>query len=402
MYQIAIMGFGTIGSGVYDIVAANADILKQKSGQEIGIRRILDLREFPGHPAEQLLTHSFEDILNDPEISLVVETMGGVEPAFTFEKQLLLAGRHVVTSNKELVEKKGAELFEAARAGGAHFYYEASVGGGIPIIRNLSDCIVADRIDEISGILNGTTNYILTQMTSGGVSYEEALVSALALGYAEKDPTADVEGLDAGRKIAILASMVLGEAVHLEDVTTEGITGLTSTDFSYARELNMSIKLVADARFEDGGVRAIVAPAMVPVSNALYEVSDVLNAVTVHGDMVDTLMFYGRGAGSHATASAVLADVVCAARGVSPACHGGWSGVHARILDPLEAVHANFIRVSGSIDGVYELIRIFGGGSPVSAKKKEEFGFVTPVMSEAEFREKTAQLDGFIKRIRVK
>ncbi len=399
MYNIAIMGFGVIGSGVYDIARKNGTLIEGRAGEEIRIKRILDLRDFDGHPASSLITHSFDDIINDPEISLVVETMGGVEPAFSFEKRLLASGRHVVTSNKELVEEKGFELFEAAREGGALFLYEASVGGGIPIIRNLTDCIVADRIDEISGILNGTTNYILSSMTDEGISYEEALKKALELGYAEKDPSADVEGLDAGRKIAILASIVLGKTVHLCDVVTEGITGISSTDFSYARELNMSIKLVAEAVFECGGVRALVAPRLVPVTNSLHDVSGVLNAVTVHGDMSDTLMFYGRGAGSHATASAVWADIISAVRGAGSS---SWSGERALILDPQEARHAFFVRISGSIESAHEVIGLFGGGSPVSAKKRGEFGFVTPVMSEAEFSLKSAQLDGFIKRIRVK
>lgn len=402
MRSIAIMGFGVIGSGVYDVVTVNGDILKNQIGDDVQVKKILDLRDFPDHPAGALITHDIDEILDDPEISVIVETMGGVEPAFSFEMRALEKGKHVVTSNKELVEAKGAELFEAAKANKACFFFEASVGGGIPIIRAINKCLTADRIDEISGILNGTTNYILTSMSQSDVSYEEALKKAQELGYAEKDPTADVEGHDAGRKIAILASMVTGKSVKFSQLSCEGISKITSEDFKYAKILNMSIKLIASAYFEEDGVMALVAPRFVPHDNDLYAVDDVFNAVSVHGNFVDDVMFYGRGAGSHATASAVVADVIDALKHDNKTVYPGWSGETMKVKSPESAVGEIFVRIKGTPDYGLKVVNEFGGGRVISADISGEFGFITPAISEAEIAEKLQKINGVIKTIRIK
>ena len=303
MIYAAVMGYGTIGSGVAEVLDRNRDVISARTGEEIQVKYILDLREFPGDPNEDKLIHDFSVIEKDEEIGIVVEAMGGVRPAYDFAKACLLAGKHVVTSNKALVAAHGTELLSIARQKNLNFLFEASAGGGIPIIRPLTEALAGEKILEISGILNGTTNYILTKMDREGQTFEEALRKAQELGYAERNPEADVEGFDTCRKIAILTALATGKEIHYEDVYTEGITAVTDTDFQYAAKFQASIKLFGSSRMEDGRVTVFVCPMMIPQVNPLYCVSDVYNAVMVKGNMVGTLMFYGSGAGKLPTAS---------------------------------------------------------------------------------------------------
>ena len=303
MVKIAVLGYGTVGSGVVEVFRENRGSISKKAGEEIEVKYVLDLRDFPGDPVEKILVHDYQVILEDPEVRVVVETMGGLKPAYEFTKQALLAGKSVCTSNKELVARHGAELMETAREHSVNYLYEASCGGGIPIIRPLCTCLTADEIDEVSGILNGTTNYILTKMTSDGTDFETALHEAQEKGYAERNPEADVEGYDACRKIAILSSLAFGSQVDYQDIYTEGITKITAEDIKYAQAIGVSIKLLATSRRVEGGVYAMVSPVMIGASNPLYSVSGVFNAIFVHGNMLGDAMFYGSGAGKLPTAA---------------------------------------------------------------------------------------------------
>lgn len=308
--KIAIMGFGVVGSGVGEVVVKNQQNLINKCGEAIEIAHILDLRDFPDSEFD-CFTKDFNDILNDDEVGVVVETMGGVNPAYTFTKQLLLAGKHVITSNKELVAAHGTEFLKIAKEKNINYLFEASVGGGIPIIRPLFSCLTAGEATDVFGILNGTTNYILTQMFQKGESFDNALRAAQQKGYAEADPTADVEGFDTCRKIAILSALAFGDAVSTERIPTEGITKITAADVAYADRLGYAIKLIGHGtRAVDGGVYAAVFPAFVPKSNPLAGINDVFNGIIVRGEDLGEVMFYGRGAGKLPTANAVVADVV--------------------------------------------------------------------------------------------
>ena len=308
--KIAIMGFGVVGSGVGEVVTKNQEMLIKKCGEPIEIAHILDLRDFPDSEFD-CFTKDFNDILNDPEVGIVVETMGGTKPAYEFSKQLLLAGKSVITSNKELVAAHGTELLQIARERNLNYLFEASVGGGIPIIRPMFSCLTAGEATDVFGILNGTTNYILTQMFQKGESFDNALRAAQQKGYAEADPTADVEGFDTCRKIAILSALAFGNEVHTDRIPTEGITKITAEDVAYADKLGYSIKLIGHAtKAEDGGIYAAVFPAFVPKTNPLAGINDVFNGIIVKGDDLGDVMFYGRGAGKLPTANAVVADVV--------------------------------------------------------------------------------------------
>ncbi|MGI5990133.1 MAG: homoserine dehydrogenase [Lachnospiraceae bacterium] len=310
MAKIAILGYGTVGSGVYDVLTKNRDRVAASTGETVDIKYVLDLRDFPGQPVEKVLVHDYEKIVSDPEVSVVVEVMGGLKPSYDFVMRALEAGKSVCTSNKALVAEYGPELLRTAEKNRVLFLFEAAVGGGIPIIRPLRDCLTADRIDRIAGILNGTTNYILTRMAREGSSYQEVLKDAQRLGYAERDPSADVDGWDACRKIAILASIVTGKQVRYQEIPTEGIAQISEEDMRYAAEWKRKIKLIAEARFSDGAVSCHVAPAMLDDSSQLYYVDDVINGIYVHGDQVGDLLFTGAGAGKYPTASAVAGDVV--------------------------------------------------------------------------------------------
>lgn len=314
MAKIAILGFGTVGSGVYDVLCMNAEGIKKRAGQAIETAYISDLREFPGHSAEKLFTKNFEDILNDDEVTVVVEVIGGTGAAYEFTKKALAAGKSVVTSNKELVATHGAELLKLAEENAVSYLFEAAVGGGIPVIHPLHQCLAANEITEIFGILNGTTNYILTRMIKDGQSFEDALKNAQELGYAEANPAADVEGTDACRKIAILADLAFGKQMNPDKIETEGITQITSADVAMAESFGGVVKLIGYCRQDGEKVYARVAPMIVPGDSALSGVDDVFNAILVRGNAVGDVMFYGKGAGKLPTASAVAADIIDAAR----------------------------------------------------------------------------------------
>ena len=317
-----MLGYGTVGSGVVEVINKNHASINKRAGQEVNIKYVLDLRDFPGDPVEKVLVHDYNVIVNDPEVKIIVEVMGGIKPAYDFTKQALEAGKSVCTSNKELVAAHGAELLAIAKANNVNFLFEASVGGGIPIIRPLNQSLTADEITEITGILNGTTNYILSKMTDEGKSFEEVLKRAQEKGYAERNPEADVEGYDACRKIAILTSLALGKQVDYQDIYTEGITKITARDIAYAKEFDSVIKLLGVAHNTENGIEVGVYPMMIRKEHPLASVRDSFNAVFVHGDAVDDAMFYGRGAGEFPTASAVMGDVIDVVRNIGYGCTG--------------------------------------------------------------------------------
>ena len=395
--KIAVMGYGTIGSGVVEVLQINKDLITKRVGEPIEVKYILDLREFPGDPYEHLVVHDYKTILEDEEVSIVVEAMGGVEPAYTFVKAMLLAGKQVTTSNKNLVAEKGAELLAIARERNINFMFGASVGGGIPIIRPLNRCLTADLIEEITGILNGTTNYMLTHMAEEGVSFEDILKDAQAKGYAEKDPTADVEGIDPCRKIAILTSIVAGRQVDYQDIYTEGITKITQDDFAYARALGGAIKLLARSKKVGDSYQCMVAPHILPKGHALCGVNDVFNAVFVHGNVLGDGMFYGSGAGKLPTASAVVADVVDMAKHTNRTVVFEWDPEKLELIDYKSCRNRFFVRTTSSKE---EVAAVFGDVAYVEDVVANEMGFTTEEMSEAEFEEKAAQV-AVVSRIRL-
>lgn len=400
MINIAVLGYGTIGSGVVEIVEKNQTILQERTRQSVEVKYVLDIREFPGSPIEKKLVHDFDIILNDPDVQVVVETMGGLEPAYTFAKQTLMAGKAYVTSNKELVAKYGAKLLTLAKSNNTNFLFEASVGGGIPIIRPLNRCLTGDVINEISGILNGTTNYILTQMTEEGWSFEDALKDAQAKGYAEFHPEADIEGHDARRKIAILGSLAIGRQIDFEDVYTEGITKITSTDIAYAKAMDCKIKLLGTYKQVEEDVYAMVAPKMVSLLQPLSGVSGVFNSIFVNGNMVGDVMFYGQGAGKLPTASAVIGDVVDAIKHLDRYVGPIWEEEKLTLssLDNFE--QKVFIRMKDSVD-VDKVKEAFGDVEEIKAEGVTgEYAFVTNVIKEKDMREKLdtfGELLGFIR-----
>ncbi len=311
MVDIALMGHGVVGSGVVEVLCHNADSISKRAADDINIKYILDLREFPDSPLSDRFIKDFEVIVSDPDVRIVVECMGGLNPAYTFVKRCLEAGKSVVTSNKELIATKGQELLKIAQDNNLNLLFEASVGGGIPIIRPIVQCLAANEISEIVGILNGTTNFILTKMINEGMSFSDALVMAQELGYAERNPSADVDGIDTCRKIAILASLAFGRDVPPDLISTEGITQITLDDVKYAEKWGGVIKLIGRVvKNENGTVLPSVYPAFIPKFSQLSSVDDVFNAILVRGDAIGDVMFYGRGAGKLPTASAVVADVV--------------------------------------------------------------------------------------------
>jgi len=315
MVKVAICGYGTVGSGVADVIFENSDSIARNAAEEISVKYILDKRDFHGDHFENLIVHDFSIIENDPEVSVVVETIGGVGIAYEFTKRALLAGKSVVTSNKELVASRGHELIAIAKQRNLNYLFEASVGGGIPIIRPITQCLAANKLDAVYGILNGTTNYILTEMIQNGATFEEALHQAQENGYAEADPTADIEGHDAARKICILADLCFGRHVNPHDIKTQGITGVTLADVEYAKRLNCKIKLLGRAvRTGAETATAYVAPHLVSTSSLLSNVDGVMNGIVVHGNALGNAMFYGAGAGKLPTASAVVADVIDAVK----------------------------------------------------------------------------------------
>ena len=310
MKKIAILGFGVVGSGVAEVLTQNKSIIEKKLAESIEIKYILDLRDFPDSPFADKVIHDFNIILDDPEISIVAEMMGGSHPAYDFSKACLLAGKNVVTSNKEVVSKFGTELLEIAKQNNVRYLFEASVGGGIPIIRPINNDLTANKITSIDGILNGTTNYILTQMNEHGTSFAEALKDAQSKGYAEADPTADIEGIDAARKICILSALSFGKCLCADTISRQGITQITADDFAIAKSLGYTIKLIGHSEIIKSKIYADVAPRFIPLSNPLAHISDVYNGILVGANMLDNVLFYGKGAGKLPTASAVTADII--------------------------------------------------------------------------------------------
>lgn len=400
--KTAILGYGNIGSGVAQVLRMNADCVARRAGEPLEVKYVLDLREFPGDPMEKCVVHDLDIILKDPEVKIVVETMGGTKPAYDFVKACLEAGKHVATSNKELVAKHGAELMRIAEENHINFLFEASVGGGIPIIRPLNECITADEIDEITGILNGTTNFMLTKMAQEGMPYAEVLKQAQDLGYAERNPEADVEGHDACRKISILASLVYGRQVDSEEVYTEGITELSDRDMAYAAAMGRTVKLLGTARKRDGEVYVMVSPVMISQDHPLYSVNGVLNGILVNGGVIGDLMFYGAGAGKLPTASAVVADMVDAARNQQVTVMQRWSAEKLVLGDWKKTEKQFFVRLAGKQESrLAEAEKAFGPCQVQALPGLNEFAVVTSVMSEAVFEEAAAGLEGVISRIRL-
>ncbi len=395
--KIAIMGFGVVGSGVGEIISTSPDSLKKRCGEEVEIAKILDLRDFPDSKFD-CFTKDFNDILNDDEIGVVVEVMGGTKPAYEFTKQLLLKGKHVVTSNKELVAKHGTELLQIAKDMNVNYLFEASVGGGIPIIRPLYSSLISNELTDVIGILNGTTNYILTQMIKEGASFEDALKGAQENGYAEKDPTADVEGFDTCRKIAILASLAFGKYVNSEDISTQGITKITLEDVAYAEELGGVIKLVGMAKRADDGVYARVCPVILKKEHPLGGIDDVFNGILIKGDALGDVMFYGRGAGSLPTASAVVSDVIDIVKHKNKHIILGWTdGEDGYLKDANEQAFRFYVRLSGSQNDSAKFCREGFNVITLDGEKFEnEFAIFTPEMTGTQFDEfKASELSGY-------
>jgi homoserine dehydrogenase len=387
MIKIAVLGYGTVGSGVVEVIEKNKDMVNKKAGEELSIKYILDLRDFPGDPYENKVVHDYQTIVNDPEIQIICETMGGTGAAYEFTKQALQVGKSVCTSNKELVAAHGPELLTMAKEHKCNYLFEASVGGGIPIIRPLNYSLTAEKIESITGILNGTTNYILSKMEKEGADFDAVLKRAQEKGYAERNPEADVEGYDACRKIAILSSLMLGENVDYRKVYTEGITKITATDFAYAKEMDMSIKLLAMSKEVGDETLAMVAPFMISADHPLHMVNGVFNAVFVHGNMLGDSMYYGKGAGKLPTASAVVSDVIDCARHIGKVIMCFWDATDAKLMNVEEAENKFFFRVkSGNGEKVKA---VFGEVKSVKLSgMDEEEAFVTSLMKEKDFTEK--------------
>lgn len=393
MIHVAIMGHGVVGSGVAEILLTHKESLKKKVHEEINIKHILDLRDFPDLPYSDKFTKDFNDIVNDDEVKVVAEVMGGVNPAFDFVKRCLEANKSVVTSNKELVAKKGAQLLAIAKEHNVNFLFEASVGGGIPIIRPLNNCLVANDVYEIAGILNGTTNFILTKMITESMAFKDALEIAQKLGYAERDPSADVEGHDACRKICILASLAFGKHVYPDNIHTEGITNIALEDVEYANQWGGVIKLIGDVKHTENGLLDIfVAPMLVSNESQLSSIDDVFNGILVRGDSTGDVVFYGKGAGKLPTASAVVADIVDCVKHISARKYLFWDDCDgSNVLPYDESISAMYVRANGDIKIVQS---IFEDVAQLNRKKapEGEIAFTTGEMTVKEFNEKIAQL----------
>ena len=398
MSKIAVLGYGVVGSGTVELFYKNAESIRKRTGiSDLDIKYILDIRDFPDSPYANKFTKKMDDILNDDEVKIVAEVMGGVHPAYDFVKAALEKGKSCVTSNKEMVAQKGAELLKIAKEHNCNFMFEASTGGAIPIIRPLHQCLAGNEITGIAGILNGTTNFILTKMINENMPFAEALSTAQKLGYAEKDPTADVEGHDACRKICILSSLVFGKHVYPEWVHCEGISSITAEDAKYAESWGGAVKLIGSVkRTADGKILPIVRPAFVCGANQLSNVNDVFNGIMVYGDAIDQVMFYGRGAGKFPTASAIVADLIDAAKMKGTSISQVWedSKDNSFIADYKEDVLPFYVRVQGvSKDKAKE---VFGEVEFLTRENcpADEIAFITPEIKEKDFDEKLTQLGG--------
>ena len=403
MINVAILGYGTVGSGVFEVLNENKESISRRAGQELHVKYVLDLRDFPGQPVEKVLVHDYEQIVSDPEVDIVVEVMGGVEPAYTFVKKALLAGKNVCTSNKALVAKHGRELMDIAKEKSINFLFEASCGGGIPIIRVINSSLTGDEIDEVTGILNGTTNYMLYKMSTEGCEFDTVLKEAQQKGYAEADPTADVEGYDACRKIAILSSLAYERYFDFEDIYTEGITQITKEDMMYAKAMGMTIKLLACSRRDEDHIHAIVAPYLLSSSHPLYSVNDVFNAIFVHGNVLGDAMFYGSGAGKLPTASAVVSDIVDEVKHLNRNIMTMWDQDKVELLPISDTSKRFFVRIKGEPQAMRaHLESKFGSIEIVQVESLEgEFGFLTEIMTEGHFEQCQKEFPSILHRIRV-
>lgn len=400
MINVAVLGYGTVGSGVVEVLESNREVISRRAGDTLNIKYILDLRDFPGDPYENKVIHDYQTILEDASVAVICETMGGLKPAYQFTKSALEAGKSVCTSNKELVAKYGPELLKVAKAHNCNYMFEASVGGGIPIIRSINSALTAEKIEEISGILNGTTNYILSKMEREGADFETVLKEAQEKGYAERHPEADIEGYDACRKIAILSSLMTSRTVNYEKIYTEGITGITADDFVYARACGRSIKLLAMSKATAEGTVALVAPCLIDSSHPLYMVNDVFNGILVKGNMLGDFMYYGRGAGKLPTASAVAADVIDCAKHLGVNVGTFWEEEEETLVDIGISARAFFVRAKA--EAADALQKAFPEGTPVKVDGRADIGFETPVMPERQFEEKYAALGDLVySRIRI-
>jgi len=400
MKEIAIIGFGVVGGGVAALIDENAAAIREMTGDGLHVKYILDLRDFPDSPYADRVVHDINILLDDPEIELVVETMGGVNPALEFSLRALTHGKHVVTSNKELVAKHGEELMRTAAEHNAAYLYEASVGGGIPEIRSMRTSLAGDVIDAVSGILNGTTNYILTRMRDGGISFEEALAEAQELGYAEKDPSADIHGFDAQRKIMILTAVATGYIVREEDVYTETMSCLTVEDMDAARRIGGAVRLIGSFRRAGEGVAISVCPRIVPNANPLAHINDVYNGISVTGRLTGDVMYYGRGAGRYPTAGSVIADVIAAVNGAyRTESRRTWKIAPAGFVrDFADSSSRIYIRVSGAAraEVLESAALLFGDIDVLAGAPEGKVEFVTPVMTESAIREAMPSLPGSV------
>ncbi len=396
MAKLAVLGHGVVGSGTVELFLKNKDKINKKNGIDLELGYVLDIRDFPGLSYSDKFTKDINVILNDPEVTVVAEVMGGVNPAFDFVKSCLERGKSVATSNKELVAKKGAELLKTAKEHNCNFLFEASTGGAIPIIRPLHKCLAGNDITAIAGILNGTTNFILTKMITDNMAFSDALAMAQKLGYAEKDPTADIEGFDACRKVCILSSLAFGKHVYPEWVHCEGITKLTLEDISYADSWGGAVKLIGSVKkCEDGKILPMVRPAFVCYGNQLSNVDDVFNGIMVYGDGFDQVMFYGRGAGKLPTASAVLGDIIEASKLSGTDLAQSWedSTDDSFIENYLDDTVQMYVRIVGASED--EINALFGEVEYLERENQpaDEKAFVTPALKEREIDEKLEKLN---------
>jgi homoserine dehydrogenase len=398
MINIAVLGYGVVGSGVVEVVKKNEMSISKKAGEKIAVKKILDIRDFPESPDAELITKNADEIFNDDSISIIVETIGGIGAAYEFTKRAFQKGKHVVTSNKELVATYGPELLKLAKSCGINYLFEASVGGGIPIIRPLSECLAANEISAITGILNGTTNYILTQMKKEGRDFDSALKSAQQNGYAEADPTADIEGHDTCRKIAILSSIAYNEFVDYKNIYTEGITGITPEDMQYAEVMGSVIKLIAVSRKVNDKIFARVSPAIIAKTHPLANVEDVFNAILVSGNAIGDVMFYGRGAGKLPTASAVVADVIDIVKHTGNGGRNVWEKKdYNNVINIGEGETKFFVRATteNNKEAKKHILSVFGNVEFIKLERPEyedEIAFVTMRSSEKDLSAKVSQL----------
>ena len=390
--KIAVLGYGVVGSGVVELLFKNAGSIAKNAKENIDVKYIVDIRDFPNDPHKALFIKDFEQVLHDDEIDTVVEVIGGLNPAYSFVKRSLAAGKSVVTSNKELVATYGHELLMLAKEKNVNFMFEASVGGGIPIIRPMNQCLVANKVGEVAGILNGTTNFILTKMIQDGMTFADALKLAQDLGFAERNPAADIEGHDACRKICILASLAYGRHVYPESVHTEGITAITLEDVNMAEAFGYVIKLIGRVKkLDDGKIDIITAPMLVPFKSQLSNIDNEFNGIMVRGDCTGDVVFYGKGAGKLPTASAVVADIVDCCKHLKARRFLFWAdGDGSNIIDWRDSVSAMFVRLTGD-DAVAKAEKVFGEITTVSGGS--ELGVLTGEMSYREFESKCQALE---------